>query len=61
MKNRKTGRRGNHRRNRRNMPKTFGIYDALGVSALALSEIAKMIGSGIANFWRVSHSIHYRI
>lgn len=43
------------------MPKTFGMREALGVSALALSEIAKMIGSGIVNFWKVTHSIHYNI
>ena len=61
MKNRRTSRRGNHRRNRRNMPKTFGINEALGVSALALSEIIKTLGSGIANFWKVTHSIHYKI
>ncbi len=61
MKHRRTSRRGNHRRNNRNMPKTFGINEALGVSALALSDIVKTLGSVIANFWRVSHSIHYKI
>ena len=61
MKHRRTSRRGNHRRNRRNMPKTFGMNEALGVSALAVSEILKIVGSGIANFWKVTHSIHYKI
>lgn len=61
MKNKGKYRCGNHRRNHNNMPKTFGMREALGVSALALSEIAKMIGSGIARFWEVSHSIHYNI
>ena len=62
MKNNGKYRRGNHRRNRNNnMPKTFGMREALGVSALALSELARMIGSGIARFWEVSHSIHYNI
>ena len=49
-----------HRRNPR-LPKKFGIAEALGVSALALSDLFKMIYSGIAGFWRVTHSIHYDI
>ena len=49
-----------HRRNTR-MPKKFGITEALGVSALALSYLFKMLYSGIAEFWRVTHSIHYNI
>ena len=61
MKHRRTSRRGNHRRNRRNMPMTFGINEALGVSALALSEVLKIVGSSIANFWKVTHSVHYHI
>lgn len=60
MKHRRTSRHGNHRHDS-NLPKTFGINEALGVSALALLEILQIVGSSIANFWRVTHSIHYKI
>lgn len=61
MKNKGKYSRGNYRRNRNNMPNTFGMKEALGVSALALSEIVKMICSGIADFWKATHSVHYNI
>ena len=61
MKHRRTNRRGHYHRNRNDFPKTFGMSEALGVLALALFDLFKMVCSGIAKFERVRHSVHYNI
>ncbi len=60
MRHKRNYRRHGHRSDS-NLPKTFGTREALGVTILCWSELFRMAYTGISDFWRVTHSIHYKI
>ena len=50
-----------HRPSRKELPKAFGIAEALGVSFLALGDAFNSVISSIIRFNQIRNSVHYNI